>query len=121
VWSSELGGTVGFIGIEGDGIIGCFCVTDVVRQEAKETIRELRMLGISVTMLTGDGAGAARAVAEQVGLPEASVHSHLLPEDKMHFVGSVKTPSSSMFGLFRHQPRVLFCGDGTCNDCVTWD
>jgi Cd2+/Zn2+-exporting ATPase len=48
-----------------------------------------------------------------VGLPSDAVHSQLLPEDKLHFVGSLKQPASALsFGLFRRRPRVLFCGDG---------
>lgn len=112
-WSTQHGGTVGFIGVEGEGIIGSYCVTDVVRPEAREAIEELQFHGIDVLMLTGDGDGAAKAVAQQVGLSESAVHSQLLPEDKLHFVGSLKYPSQgSSFGLFRRYPRVLFCGDG---------
>ena len=112
-WGTQRGGTVGFIGIDGDGIIGSYCVTDVVRPEAKEAIAALQFAGINVVMLTGDGKGAANAVAQQVGLSESAVHSQLLPEDKLHFVGSLKYPSQgNSFGLFRQQPRVLFCGDG---------
>jgi len=113
-WSTQQGGTVGFIGIEDEGIVGSYCVMDVVRPEAREAIEALQMDGFDVLMLTGDGKGAAKAIAQQVGLSESAVHFELLPEDKLHFVGSLKYPSSqgSTFGLFRGQPRVLFCGDG---------
>jgi Zn2+/Cd2+-exporting ATPase len=112
-WGTERGGTVGFMGIEMEGIVGSFCVTDVVRAEAKETIEALLLAGIHVLMLTGDGKGAAKAVARQVGLPDSAVHSQLLPEDKMHFITSLKSPTlRNSFGLFREQPKVLFCGDG---------
>jgi len=73
----------------------------------------LRLGGFDVIVLTGDGEGAALAVANQVGLHRDAVHSQLLPEDKLHFVGSLKRPSPKRsFGLFRRQPQVLFCGDG---------
>lgn len=113
-WSTQQGGTVGFIGIEGEGIVGCYCVMDVVRPEARDAIEALQLDGFDVLMLTGDGKGAAKSIAQQVGLSENAVHAELLPEDKLHFVGSLKYPSSqgSTFGLFRGQPRVLFCGDG---------
>jgi Cd2+/Zn2+-exporting ATPase len=111
-WSAE-GGSVGFLGVEGEGIIGSFCMTDTVRPEARRAIQLLRRRGIEVLMLTGDGDGAAKAVGKQVGIPEHQVHSQLLPEDKLHFVGSLKRPAPSYsFGICRKQPRVLFCGDG---------
>lgn len=110
---AERGGTVGFLGVEGEGIIGAFSMTDSVRAEAKETIETLLLRGIKVLMLTGDGEGAAKAVGRQVSLGESSMLYQLTPEDKLHHVGSLKqsAPSSS-FGLFRRQPKVLFCGDG---------
>ena len=50
-WSDE-GSTVGFIGIEGVGIIGMFCVADVVRSESKEVIETMSRDEIDVFMLT---------------------------------------------------------------------
>ena len=73
------GGTVGFIGIEGVGIIGMFCVSDKIRDEAKDVIRSLIEHGYEVTMLTGDSDGAAKAVGRAVGLPIEAIHSHLTP------------------------------------------
>jgi Zn2+/Cd2+-exporting ATPase len=112
-WGTDHGGTVGFIGVENEGIIGSYCVTDVVRSEAKGAIDALLSAGIQVVMLTGDGDGAAQAVAKRVGLPASSVHSQLLPDDKLHFVASLKSQSPRRsFNLFYQQPNVLFCGDG---------
>ena len=111
-WEST-GGTIGFLGVEGEGIIGAFSMTDMVREESRETIETIQMRGIKVLMLTGDGEGAAKAVAKQVGLDESFVQYQLVPEDKLHYVASLKqnAPSGS-FGLFRRQPTILFCGDG---------
>jgi Cd2+/Zn2+-exporting ATPase len=111
-WGDK-GGTVGFLGVEGEGIIGAFSMTDMIRDEAKETIETLMMRGIKVLMLTGDGEGAAKAVGRQVGLGESSIHYQLVPEDKLHYVAGIKqTAPSNSFGLFRRQPKILFCGDG---------
>jgi Cd2+/Zn2+-exporting ATPase len=109
----DRGGTVGFLGVEGEGIIGAFSMTDLVRDEAKETIETLMMRGVKVLMLTGDGEGAAKAVGRQVGLGESSIHFQLSPEDKLHYLSGIKqTAPSNSFGLFRRQPKILFCGDG---------
>lgn len=110
-WAND-GGTVGFIGIDGVGIIGAFSMTDTIREEAYSVIQTLHMRDINVVMLTGDGDGAAQAVARQVGIPSESVHSQLLPEDKMHFVGSLKRPTPRGFVFGREKSKVLFCGDG---------
>ncbi|MCS7034331.1 MAG: heavy metal translocating P-type ATPase, partial [Phycisphaerae bacterium] len=75
------GKTVTAVGIEGlpAGVIG---LSDLPRESAGSAIRGLRNLGIRKTiMLTGDHAGVARAVAEEVGIDE--YHAGLLPEDKV--------------------------------------
>lgn len=106
------GGTVGFVGIEGLGIVGMFCVSDTVREEAKEVVTSLLDSGIDVIMLTGDGEGAARAVAKQIGLPDSAVHSQLLPEDKLHFIGGQITPPPKHCGPCRPKKLLLMVGDG---------
>jgi P-type E1-E2 ATPase len=111
-WGRQ-GGTVGFLGVEGEGIIGAFSMNDCVRPESKETVSALQSYGLTVIMLTGDGEGAAKAVAKHVGILESDVHSRLLPEDKLHFVGSFKRPGGrNAFGLCVGQPKVMFVGDG---------
>jgi len=110
-WADN-GATVGFIGIEEEGIIGAFSMIDTVREEAADTIRSLQMGNIKVIMLTGDGKGAAEAVARKIGIPLSDVHSHLLPEDKLHFVGSLIRPEPSRCGPCRSKSTVLFIGDG---------
>jgi len=111
-WGNN-GGTVGFIGIEGKGIVGVFCVTDAVRSEARDVVRSLREGGIKVLLLTGDGEGAARSVANQIDLPQEFVHSQLLPEDKLHFVGSMLEPSvKRCSSVCTPRPRLMMVGDG---------
>lgn len=118
-WDSD-GGTVGFIGVEGDGIIGCYSLIDTIRPGAKDTVAKLQKMGKSVLMLTGDGEGAAEKVAKKVGIPLESVHAKLLPEDKMEFVLRMKKPISGKNKSFcnwlrpKHHfhSKVLFLGDG---------
>ncbi len=110
-WSNT-GGTVGFIGISDDGIIGMFCVMDVIREEAKAVIQGFMDAHIDTMMCTGDSSAAAYAVAREIGIPRGSVHSQLLPEDKLHLVGSLKRPQPKRLALCREKRYVLFCGDG---------
>jgi len=110
-WSEE-GGTVGFIGIKSIGIIGMFCVADGVRKEAKEVVTSLINDQINVLMLTGDGDGAARAVAREVGIPYENVRSQFLPEDKLHYVASLLGFSKRKVNVLKKKELLLFCGDG---------
>jgi len=106
------GGTIGFIGSKEDNIIGMFCVKDAVREEAKGVIDELKELQIDTIICTGDSDTAAQVVAKEIGIPSGCVNSQLLPEDKLHFVGSLKRPQPRSCGICREQRYVLFCGDG---------
>ena len=84
-WGEE-GGTVGFMAVEKVGVVAVFNVADKVRDESRKAIVDLKAMGIDVYMLTGDGAGAANAVARKVGLEEGRIKSGLLPVDKLNYV-----------------------------------
>ena len=62
------------------GAYGAIAVGDTIKPEASEAVAELRSMGLSVVMLTGDAEPAARAVAEGVGLQE--FRAGLLPAEK---------------------------------------
>jgi Cd2+/Zn2+-exporting ATPase len=110
-WSDD-GGTVGFIGTE-RSIVGMFCVKDTTREEAYDVIQCLYRSGIEITMLTGDGDGAAQAVGKEIGLPSANIKSQMLPEDKLHYVSALKGPSTNSHpSLCGKMKLILFIGDG---------
>jgi Cd2+/Zn2+-exporting ATPase len=114
-WSDE-GGTVGYIGIDGTrgrSIVGIFCVKDTVRDEARDVIASLLRAGIEVAMLTGDSKGAAQAIGKEIGLPNTSIRSQLLPEDKLHYVSAMKgSPANKHPSLSGKKKLILFIGDG---------
>eukprot|EP00571_Detonula_confervacea_P002632 CAMPEP_0172322444 /NCGR_PEP_ID=MMETSP1058-20130122/45890_1 /TAXON_ID=83371 /ORGANISM="Detonula confervacea, Strain CCMP 353" /LENGTH=1112 /DNA_ID=CAMNT_0013038183 /DNA_START=268 /DNA_END=3606 /DNA_ORIENTATION=+ len=111
-WCEE-GGTVGYVGIEGVGIVGMYCVKDTVREEAQYVIASLLHSGTEVIMLTGDGEGAAQAVGREIGLAKTSIQSQLLPEDKLHYVSGLKGSSANKHAsLSGRKKLVLFVGDG---------
>ena len=58
-----------------------FAVADTVKDSSRAAIAELHALGIKTSMLTGDNAHTAAAIAAQVGIDEA--RGDLLPEDKL--------------------------------------
>ncbi|MFH1188685.1 MAG: cation-translocating P-type ATPase [bacterium] len=63
------------------GLIGC---ADAIRAGAKETITELKDLGITPVMLTGDGQEVTEWVAKTLGIER--FHAQVLPEDKARIV-----------------------------------
>jgi len=68
-----------------DGVVrGLVVVSDTVKDDAAETISQLRRLGLEPVLLTGDNAGAARAVADQLGIDE--VVAEVRPADKVDHV-----------------------------------
>ncbi|MFF5035618.1 heavy metal translocating P-type ATPase [Nocardia salmonicida] len=76
--------------IELDGqVIGAIAVRDELRPEAGEVIDRLHALGIRVSMLTGDNARTAAALAAEAGIED--VHADLRPEDKARIVGELRT------------------------------
>ncbi len=61
-------------------VVGVIAVADVVKEESREAVAQLEGMGIRVTLLTGDNARTAAAVARQVGVTD--VEAGVLPEGK---------------------------------------
>ncbi len=77
--------------------VGAIGVRDEPRPEVPEAIATLRSRGIGVTMLTGDNARTARAIAAQAGIHD--VRSELRPEDKAKAVTELsRTQPTAMIG-----------------------
>lgn len=63
-------------------VLGVISIADVVREDAKELIANLKHLGIKrIVMLTGDNERAAAAISKQLGIDE--YYGELLPEGKV--------------------------------------
>ncbi|MDU0478164.1 heavy metal translocating P-type ATPase [Staphylococcus chromogenes] len=62
---------------------GSLVLRDKVKPGSATAIAELKRLGLTPWLLTGDNAGAARAVAAEVGIDPAHVIAEVHPEDKL--------------------------------------
>ncbi len=60
---------------------GALSVADVVRDEARQAISRLKLMGLRVTMLTGDNEATAQAVADELGIEE--FYANMLPQQKL--------------------------------------
>ncbi|MCE3033806.1 cation-translocating P-type ATPase [Streptomyces sp. CMSTAAHL-2] len=65
---------------------GVLAVADAVKETSAEAIRELRALGLTPVLLTGDNRTVAESVARAVGIDAAHVYAEVLPEDKVDVV-----------------------------------
>ena len=110
-WANE-GATTGFIGIEGEGIIGAYCVADKIRDEAKSVVKILKDMGIEITMLTGDSHIAALSIGSQIGLDEVHIKSEMLPEDKLSEIRNAVSAQRMKEKRWKTKRSVMMVGDG---------
>ena len=66
---------------DGDSALARFEIDDPLRPDAGDAIQALRTLGLEPEVLSGDGAKAVAALADQLGLGHASARQS--PEDKL--------------------------------------
>jgi Cu+-exporting ATPase len=69
-------------------VLGFIAFGDTVRPEAAAAVASLRDQGVEAVMVTGDGRGAAEAVAGQLGI--ARVFAEVLPGDKADVVATLR-------------------------------
>ena len=80
----ERGLNATLIGID-DNLVGFFALADEIKPKIKETISELKRMGIEkFVMLTGDNEKIAKRIADKSGIAEW--HANLLPEDKLKYL-----------------------------------
>ena len=85
----------------GGQLAAVICISDPLREEAKEVLSTLRALGVTSTvMLTGDSYRTAAAIAAQVGVDD--FRAGVLPADKAEYVSRLR----------REGHTVLMVGDG---------
>ena len=76
----EAGGQTVMLVAVNDRVAGAIALADAVKDGSAAAVQELHAMGIEVTMLTGDNARTAAAIARQVGIDR--VQADVRPEDK---------------------------------------
>ena len=97
----EAGSTVIYLGF-GNSIAGIAVLADTLRPDARETVNRLHRERVWTTLLTGDNAQAAKAIANAAGIDE--VRAELLPEDKVDIITNEMQKSAF--------EKVCMVGDG---------
>ncbi len=97
--------------IAADGkLAGIIRLKDELRPEAKSTIKRLRELGITETlMVTGDNRLTADAIAAQLGIKH--VHAEALPADKLHILDEAKSRPLAFVGDGVNDAPILTAAD----------
>ena len=90
--------TVVYLAVDNE-IKGLLALQDIPKENAKLAISQLKKRGLKTVMLTGDNAGVARAIADQIGIEE--VIAGVLPEEKAHEIHQLQQAG-----------KVAFVGDG---------
>ena len=87
------GRTAVVVGWDGEAR-GVVAVADAVKETSAEAVRELRALGLTPVLLTGDHRAVAEAVAQAVGVDQ--VIAEVLPEDKVEAVRRLQREGRSV-------------------------
>ncbi|MBI5892384.1 MAG: heavy metal translocating P-type ATPase [Deltaproteobacteria bacterium] len=88
-----------------NSVIGAIVLSDIIRKEAKAAIKDLKDMGLNITLLTGDSQSAAMDAAKQVGID--NVIANCLPHEKDDFIKELK----------KNGETVIMVGDGI-NDAI---
>ena len=86
--------------VVGENLLGRILLQDEIRHESRPVMERLKRDGITTMMLTGDNAGAAAPVANDLGISE--VHAGLRPDDKVGLI----------YQLIKKGHHVAMVGDG---------
>ena len=77
-----------------DEVVGALALEDEIRPEAREAVDDLRRMGVSVAMITGDARQVAAAVARDLGVTD--VFAEVLPEDKDQAVNALEARGATV-------------------------
>ena len=81
-------------------ILALIGVNDIVRENAKDVIKEIKEHNIKTIMLTGDNSETAQKIGKELGITE--VISNVLPSQKSETIKELKEKGN----------KVMMCGDG---------
>ncbi len=93
------GCTIIYVSMDGSAA-GFIALSDTLRKDASEVVKQLQTLKVKSVLLTGDHPQAALHIANRVGITQT--HSECLPEDKMTVIEELQ----------QNERMVCMLGDG---------
>ncbi|MBR5322191.1 MAG: heavy metal translocating P-type ATPase [Clostridia bacterium] len=85
-------------------LVGIIAVADVIKEDSRDAVMQLKSMGIHTVMLTGDNERTAKAIADRAGIDE--VIAGMLPNEKERVINKLKSSG-----------KVAMVGDGI-NDAL---
>ena len=95
-------GTIVHVAINGE-YAGHIVISDKLKEDTEESIKELKRSGYKIIMLTGDHEEVGKDFANKLDIDE--YHANLLPQDKMTIVEEIISKENK-------KDKTLFVGDG---------
>ncbi len=92
----SLGRSISLLADE-QGVLALLVVADAVKPSSRQAIQELRALGITTVMLTGDNLASAQAIARETGISD--VQAELLPQQKLEVVQALNASNGNVSGM----------------------
>ncbi len=74
-------------------VLALFAVADTIKETSRQAIADLKALGVTTVMLTGDNSATAKAIADEAGIDDA--RGDLLPEAKLDAIKDMQ----KLFGV----------------------
>lgn len=81
-------------------VMGKVILADTLRESSRQTVKQLKRLGVGTTLLTGDNEQAGKFISKQVKVSNARFNC--LPEDKTEYIGQEQLKGN----------KVAMIGDG---------
>jgi len=86
--------------------IGSIIIADTVKKTARETINNLRGIGIESYIVSGDSKTITQEIAKEVGIKKENIYSEIMPAEKEKIVNNLKSKTLD------HRSKIAFVGDG---------
>ena len=81
-------------------VLALFAVADTIKDSSRAAVAELKALGVTPVLLSGDNAATARTIAQHAGIQDA--RGDLLPQDKLDAIDALR----------QHYGATAMTGDG---------
>jgi P-type Cu2+ transporter len=80
---------------DSDQVLALVALADQVRPSSRAAVAQLKILGISSVMITGDAEAVAKTVADDLGIER--FYARVLPQDKARIVRELKAGGPTVF------------------------